>query len=256
MIRAKYGPLFYQKVKVPTYAELAAKLFSYQFNINNTSEIPSISRPSSAKGGQVWYSFYAVGGSLELCRINMLADGTMERELIVNVRQDSDVTRRYTQLTSDAKSLQGTASVNAHSLVLMRFAALPKVVSCMLSHLDSNNLTVLHYYYGSAYSADSADLRVKTSDVTAKTDGIAYATYRHTPSSGDGNSVFGFVNTQSSLTMIKGGDTNGWRSTSPLRGFTTSNVSYRTPSADGSNNARTKSYSLVTFQDNVNGAWV
>ena len=247
--------LLSNKVRVPTFAELATMITNYKFTIvNNASSAGiSVAVPPSAQAGQVWYSFYCVGGSMEICRIPINSDGTMGREFFGCWSPSSGVTKRYTALSSDGLSLQGTENVLGGSLVLLRFSITPKATDYMFTPNNFSTGT-LHYYYGS-YVANNTDLQCKTSDITAKS-GVCLATYRHTPSSGTGNSVFGFVNTQTSLTMIKGFDSNGWRTTSPLRGYTSSNVSYRTPSADGSNNARVRAYTLKYLTENWSEVWV
>lgn len=254
----KYAPFFYQKVKVPTFAELAGKLWSYSGLIQNYGSTTVMTRtmPAAAHEGDVWYSFYCCGGCMELCRIDMLADSAMKRTYI-NRWTDSGSTARYTELSSDNKTLQGTAAVYGGTLALLKFAVLPKVTDYIFSHMTSGTIMK---YYGSAYEGDRDDLAVKTSKITEQS-GICLATYRHTPSSPsdtDPNmSVFGFMNTQTSLTMIKGWDTSGWRDTSPLRGYTLSSTSYRVPSSNGSNNARVKSYTLQYLTETWTGeVWV
>lgn len=256
MIYGKYAPIFFQKVKVPSLAGLAAKIWGYQYAIQNfaSATTMTLSKPSSAHEGDVWYSFYCVGGCMELCRIVMLSNDTMQRTLIARWTA-SGSTARYTTLSSDNKTLQGTAAVNGGSLVMLKFSVLPKVTDYLF---DPNNIDTgtIMQYYGSAYEGDRDDLAVKTSKITEQS-GICLATYRDTPSSGTANSVFGFMGTQTSLTMIKGFDSSGWRDTSPLRGYTLSNTSYRVPSSDGTGNARVKSYTLQYLTETWTGeVWV
>ena len=107
------------------------------------------------------------------------------------------------------------------------------------------SVTKLKSYYSSTLTNTASTLRVATADISAK-NGICFAAFADLPSGGTASGVWGVTSTSAPSTAIKTyRSSEGMINRSPLM----TSGSYQLPTADGTNTARVRSYTLMNFEE-------
>ena len=231
-------------VKLPTFAELFAARasslndghnstvkgrLSVNFN-RSTTPIPTV--------GSTWYSFYAVGSSLEICRIYYASTNSITRTYVWSGAPSGD-TVYNTQVSGS--TLQSVDQILSGQLTVMRFNTYePDIIDIMLKRCGH----FVQKSYGpvsttSSTSASSSNTRVAKSTITAL-DGVLLAMFYGTKYN------FSVSATKTPTTLITGAS-GGSISRTVIFEKTYSSTPYLYPTEDGSSIAALRSYSLFRF---------
>ena len=243
----KLGLFGSQYTGTPTFA----KLFGTLRSINSagaayaSSGTPSIANIDDMVGNSVWFSFYCVGASMEISRLQKV-NGTLTKTRIGTYRP-SGSTAYTTSL--NGTGISGDQSVYGFHMSFIKPAYDPDIVEQMFR---SANIGTIHYYYSDSYTNAGGSLRVEKASVLSHA-GVYYTAFVDVrSSSGPTNNAWGVGDTQTPSVAPIVGQIGSDPAPSLLREFTSNNVAYIAPAAtvsDGSANARVKSYTLKYFTE-------
>lgn len=195
--------------------------------------------PSAAAEGEVWYTFFCCGGSLEISRINFGASASMTKTRLSSTAASGE--------TKQTTSISDGQLVTDNSIYagLVRWLCFSKFSSDILDYVFSNCYkSYLKYYYGINNTANASDLRVLASTVTAKS-GIALAAFVRYYNSTN-TTVFSVTDSKTPTTPIQC-VIGGSRITD--RAGIYQSGSYLLPTSDGSTTAYNKAYTYVNLYE-------
>ena len=235
--------------RLPSFATLfkASRSGWQSANIVSTATKMTVPYFSSLSDGDAWYSFYSVGGSMEISRL-MSVNGVMTKTRI-GVWKPTGTTAYTSSINNDNTGLIGDQNVYAYHLSIIKFSIGADTVEKMFQQGD---IGTVHYYYGSSYvdGEQYDELDVDTEDITAH-DGVYYAAFGDYQTNGDWRRLWGVGNTQTPYAVALAGQVNLGSGSTWLTTRSPFKVSgdHCVPTADGTTSARVKSYTLMYFTE-------
>lgn len=232
-------------IQPPTFAELfaAAAAYSSNYRAAGSSGTLTISKPSSATAGQVWYAFFAVNGTLEVSRLDILTSTTMQKtEQLLNMKTSGTSGTSYT-LTLSADGTQLSCSgIYAGTVVLIRFNTYS---ASIIDYMFKNcTVTSLAKYYGTSAGSQSTGMRLLTTNIP--TSGVMFSLFRDIANS---TTAWGAISPSTPTSTIEGGKGSSWTNGSALLRYVSASDPYYLPTTGGSSNTTVYSYLLASLKE-------